>query len=110
MDAEYVLALTTLPLDQDAVAFARALVDERLAACVNILPEMQSIYRWQGNVEEERERQLLIKTTERCLVPLWERIRELHSYDVPEFIVLPVADGNDVYLRWIAESTGQPGS
>ncbi len=107
MNPEYVLALTTLPVDQDAVAFGRVLVDERLAACVSILPEMQSVYRWQGNVEQERERQLLIKTTARCLVPLWERIRELHSYDVPEFVVLQIADGNDVYLRWIADSTGQ---
>jgi periplasmic divalent cation tolerance protein len=107
MNAEYVLALTTLPLDQDALGFARVLVDERLAACVNILPEMQSVYRWKGNVEQERERQLLIKTTESCLAALWERVRELHSYDVPEFIVLRITDGNDVYLRWIAESTGQ---
>ncbi len=104
MEAEYVLALTTLPLDQDAIAFARTLVDERLAACVNILPEMQSVYRWQGNVEQDRERQVLIKTTAQRLSALWERIRELHTYDVPEFIVLPIQDGNDAYLRWIAES------
>lgn len=106
MDADYVLALTTLPLDQDADAFARALVGERLAACVNILPEMQSIYRWQGEVEQERERQVIIKTTQRRLAALWDRIRELHNYDVPEFVVLPIIDGNDVYLRWIEESTG----
>lgn len=109
MDADFVLALTTLPVEQDALTFARVLVDERLAACVNIMPEMQSVYRWQGNVEQERERQVLIKTTQRCLAALWDRIRELHSYDVPEFIVLRISDGNDVYLRWIAESTGQAG-
>lgn len=109
MEAEFVLALTTLPVDHDALAFARVLVDERLAACVNIMPEMQSVYRWEGNIEQERERQVLIKTTKSCLVPLWERIRELHSYDVPEFIVVTIADGNDVYLRWIAESTARTG-
>ncbi|MBI2220036.1 MAG: divalent-cation tolerance protein CutA [Acidobacteria bacterium] len=105
MDSEYVIALTTFPADQDAVEFARILVDERLAACVNICPEMVSIYRWQGAVEQDRERQVIIKTTQARVLALWERIRALHTYDVPEFVVLPVADGSDAYLRWIAEST-----
>lgn len=105
MESDYVIALTTLPADQDPAGFARLLVDERLAACVNILPEMTSIYRWQGAIEEDRERQVVIKTARHRLVALWERIRVLHTYDVPEFIVLPVIDGNDAYLRWIGEST-----
>lgn len=106
MSADYVLVLTTLPADGDAAAFARALVDERLAACVNLLPTMESIYRWEGSVERETERQVIIKTTRDRTVALWDRVRELHPYEVPEFIVLPIVDGNDAYLRWIADSTG----
>jgi periplasmic divalent cation tolerance protein len=105
MTHEHVVVLTTLPGDADAGAFARALVEGRLAACVNLLPLMESIYRWEGNIEKEPERQIVIKTTRLRLVALWERVRDLHPYDVPEFIVLPIVDGNDAYLRWIAEST-----
>jgi periplasmic divalent cation tolerance protein len=102
---EYVLVLTTLPSDTDAAAFARALVKERLAACVNLLPLMESVYRWEGRVERESERQLIIKTTRDQAAALWDRVRELHPYEVPEFVVLPIIDGNDAYLRWIGEST-----
>jgi periplasmic divalent cation tolerance protein len=105
MNNEYVIVLTTLPADADVAEFARTLVDERLAACVNLLPAMQSIYRWEGKVEEETERQLIMKTSRDRLVALWEHVRDAHPYDVPEFIVLPIIDGNDAYLRWIGEST-----
>jgi periplasmic divalent cation tolerance protein len=105
MTHDYVVVLTTLPADADAAAFGRALVQERLAACVNLLPQMESIYRWEGQVERELERQVVIKTSRVRLVALWERVRDLHPYDVPEFLVLPIVDGNDAYLRWIAEST-----
>jgi periplasmic divalent cation tolerance protein len=104
-ETDYVIVMTTLPADADVGPFAHALVEARLAACVNVLPGMDSIYRWDGKVEHDRERQLVIKTSRWCLVPLWERIRELHSYEVPEFIVLPIVDGNDAYLRWVGEST-----
>lgn len=106
MSHDFVLALTTLPAGQDAEAFARVLVEERLAACVNVLPEMLSVYRWQGAVEQERERQLVIKTTRQRADALRERVRALHSYETPEFVVLPIVDGHDAYLRWIADSTG----
>jgi periplasmic divalent cation tolerance protein len=105
MTHDYVVVLTTLPVDADAAAFARALVDDRLAACVNLLPQMESIYRWEGSVEREAERQVVIKTARQRVASLWERVRDLHPYDVPEFVVLPIVDGNDAYLRWIAEST-----
>lgn len=105
MDADYVLVLTTLPAAHDAPALARALVEDRLAACVNILPEMRSVYRWQGAIEEETERQIFIKTSRRRVPALWERLRALHPYDVPEFIVLPIIEGHEAYLRWIGEST-----
>jgi periplasmic divalent cation tolerance protein len=105
MPPEHVLVLTTLPVDADIAAFARSLVDERLAACVNVLPVMDSVYRWEGRVERESERQLIIKTTRERTETLWERVRELHPYEVPEFVVVSIVDGNDAYLRWIADST-----
>ena len=104
-ETQHVLILTTLPADADAAAFASALVEARLAACVNLLPAMESIYRWEGAVERETERQIVLKTSKDRTDALWERVRELHPYDVPEFIVLPIVDGNDAYLRWIGEST-----
>jgi periplasmic divalent cation tolerance protein len=109
MSAEFVIVLTTLPADADAPAFAKALVEARLAACVNLLPPMESVYRWQNTVEREHERQVLIKTTSMCVDSLWQRVRDLHSYDVPEFVVLPIVDGNQAYLQWIADSTAQDG-
>jgi periplasmic divalent cation tolerance protein len=105
MDPEYVLVLTTLPADADGAAFGRSLVDERLAACVNLLPLMDSVYRWEGNIEYETERQIVIKTSRQRVAALWDRVRELHPFEVPEFIVLQIADGNEAYLRWIGEST-----
>ena len=109
LNPEYVIVLTTWPVDGDAPAFAQALVSERLAACVNILAEMQSVYMWEGKLEQEPERQIVIKTTAERLVGLWERVRELHPYEVPEFLVLPIVDGNDVYLRWIRDATASEG-
>ena len=104
-DTPHVLVLTTLPVDADAAAFARTLVTERLAACVNLLAPMESVYRWEGTIEQETERQVVIKTSKDRVSMLWDRIRELHPYDVPECLVLPIVDGNDAYLRWVADST-----
>jgi periplasmic divalent cation tolerance protein len=104
-DTPHVLVLTTLPADADAAAFARTLVAERLAACVNLLPPMESIYEWEGEMQHDTERQLIMKTVRARVDGLWQRVRELHPYDVPEFVVLPIIDGNDAYLRWLAEST-----
>lgn len=106
MADEYVIVLTTLPAEgADASQLAGALVTERLAACVNILPPMMSIYRWEGKIEQELERQVIMKTSRSQVAALWERLRDLHPYDVPEFLVLPVVDGSDAYLKWIGEST-----
>lgn len=106
MHDEFVVVLTTLPLHADGAAIARTLVSERLAACVNLYGEMTSVYRWEGMVSEEPERQLVIKTRQVLLATLRERLRQLHPYEVPEFIVLPIVDGSEAYLRWIADSTG----
>jgi periplasmic divalent cation tolerance protein len=105
MSAEYVVVLTTVPGDFDGPAFGRTLVGDRLAACVNLLPAMESIYRWEGQVEQETERQVIIKTSRDRIVALWDRVRELHPYEVPEFLVLSIIDGNEAYLRWVGEST-----
>jgi periplasmic divalent cation tolerance protein len=105
LDPEYVVVLVTLPADADAPAFAHALVEARLAACVNLLPVMESVYRWEGRVEVGAERQALIKTSRERLPALWERVRQLHPYDVPEFLALPVVEGSAPYLQWIGEST-----
>ncbi len=100
-----VIVLTTFPSDGDVAALAHALVSERLAACVNVLPQMESTYRWQGAVETASERQLIIKTESSRIESLKQRLAALHPYDVPELLVLAVADGGESYLRWIAEST-----
>src|SRR5262245_12872540 len=105
MSAEYVVILTTLPADGDAASFARTLVEERLAACVNLLATMESVYRWEGRVEQETERQVIIKTSRDRVIALWDCVRELHPYEVPEFLVLSIVDGNEAYLRWVGEAT-----
>ena len=92
-------------MDSDAEKFASQLVEEKLAACVNIALAMRSVYRWKGAVERADERQLLIKTSSTQLTALESRIRSLHPYDVPEFVVIPITGGSDDYLSWLAENT-----
>ena len=103
LEQSAVLILTTLGTAADAVAFARTLVTEHLAACVNVLPPMTSIYRWKGAVEEEREQQLVIKTTSDRVAAIEARFSELHPYELPELIVLS-AGGSSRYLDWLSES------
>jgi periplasmic divalent cation tolerance protein len=102
--SSFVIVLTTFPVDEDPGQLARTLVNERLAACVNVLPPMPSTYRWEGNVEEVNEHQLIIKTAADRVEPLKRRINELHPYDVPELLVLPIADGSTTYLEWLRQS------
>jgi len=99
-----VLVLTTFPADGDAEKLAATLVEERLAACVNILPPMRSIYRWQGKVERADERQLLIKTGPGRLRALEKRVKELHPYDVPEFLAVIIDKTAPDYLSWLSDS------
>jgi len=99
------VVLVTCPSAAEARRIARAVVEARLAACVNILPgAVISIYRWKGKVESVKERLLLIKTSRKLLAKLRAAIERLHSYDVPEFIALPVAAGSPAYLAWIEEN------
>jgi periplasmic divalent cation tolerance protein len=104
VDSPAVLVLTTLGADADAAALARTLVEERLAACVNVLPAMTSLYRWKGAVEQDREQQLVIKTTPSRLRALEVRLKALHPYEVPEFLVVPAEGGSAAYLAWVRES------
>jgi periplasmic divalent cation tolerance protein len=104
-----VLVLTTWPAADDPSRLASALVEERLAACVNLLPEMTSVYRWHDHVDVERERQLVIKTTRPRLEALPARVRSLHPYEVPEWLVLPVIGGGEDYLAWLGACTAAPG-
>jgi periplasmic divalent cation tolerance protein len=103
--SDYVLVLTTVPAEGDADNLARTLVTEQLVACVNVLPPMVSTYRWKGSIEQDRERQLIMKTTRDRVAALRARVKELHSYEVPEFVVIPVQEGSEEYLKWISEST-----
>lgn len=103
-ESQAVLVLTTLGADVDASALARTLVDERLAACVNVLPPMISLYRWKGAVEQDREQQLIIKTAAERVPALEARLRALHPYEVPEFLVIPLAGGSHAYLSWLMEA------
>ena len=99
--SDAVIVLTTLAVGTDAAALARTLVAERLAACVNVLPVMTSVYRWEGRVEEDQERQLVIKTAEGRVTALVDRLRTLHPYTVPEVLVIQASGGSEDYLRWI---------
>jgi periplasmic divalent cation tolerance protein len=103
-DSTAVILLTTIGVTADVEPLARTLVEERLAACVNVLPTMQSFYRWEGAVQRDDERQLVIKTSPERLAALEQRLRSLHPYELPETLVL-TAGGSQQYLAWIREST-----
>ncbi len=98
------IVLTTAASEEEARKIARHLVERRAAACVNIVPQITSIYRWQGKVEEAREWLLIVKTTAAAFGQVSHAIAELHSYEVPECVCLPIEDGSPAYLEWIAES------
>jgi periplasmic divalent cation tolerance protein len=99
--SSFVIVLCTFPADQDPLPLVRTLVGERLAACVNVLPPMRSIYRWDETVEQAMEYQLVIKTRAERVEAITARIGGLHPYDVPEVLVLEVAGGAERYLAWL---------
>jgi periplasmic divalent cation tolerance protein len=102
--SDLILILTTMPDDDRAEALARTLVDERLAACVNVHGPMMSTYRWKGAVERDAERQVVIKTARDRRAAVEARLRELHPYDLPEFVVF-AAVASDAYGAWVSEET-----
>ena len=103
--SDVVIVMTTIGEDA-ADELARTLVEERLAACVNVLPPMSSTYWWKGRVERETERQLFIKTTRDRLTALEARFRALHPYELPEFIVMRPEAVGEAYAAWVAAETG----
>jgi len=103
--SEVLLVVTTLPDRATAERIAEALVTARVAACVNVLAECTSIYRWQGRVERAGEVPMLIKTTREAYARLEETLRTLHPYDVPEIVALPVTAGLPAYLDWVTQET-----
>ena len=100
-----IVVLITAPAEEDAAKMARALVDGRLAACVNIVRGVRSIYRWKGEVCDEPECLMVVKTVSENFEALKSRVREMHPYEVPEIIALPVVKGLGAYLEWVEENT-----
>ncbi len=102
------VVLSTFPDADTAARVARVLVEDRLAACVNVVPTVRSIYRWEGQVCDEAETLAVIKTTAERYAALAAKIAELHPYQVPEVIALPLADGHPPYLAWLAAQVARP--
>jgi|SRR5215469_4792459 len=105
------IVLVTCPSLAQARKIARAVVERRLAACVSVVPSpVESFYTWKGKFESAREHLLIIKTAAERLPPLEREVKRLHTYEVPEFIALPVTEGSQAYLAWLLEATssGQP--
>ena len=98
------IVLTTASSPEESRKIARELVERRLAACVNVIPQVQSVYRWQGAIEEAQEFLLVIKTTEAAFARLREALLQIHSYDVPECIAIVIEEGSTPYLKWIHDS------
>jgi len=107
MSEESIVVLSTFPDTETARRVARALIEEKLAACVNILPPIESIYRWEGAIESATETLILIKSTTWKYQLLEAKILELHPYEVPEIISLRADSGHVKYLRWIEQSLNQ---
>jgi len=102
-----IAVLSTCESEEQALRIARRLLERRLAACVNIVPGMTSVYRWKGAVEESREWLLVIKTRRELFGSLRAEIEREHSYEVPEVVALPIVDGAEAYLRWLEAETGR---
>jgi len=105
-DSQAIVVLITAANAEEATRLAETMVEERLAACVQILPEMLSIYYWKGEVQRDREVLLLVKTARARFVDLENRMREMHTYETPEIIALPVTAASEPYLNWLMSTTG----
>lgn len=102
---DVVLILSTVPTGDQGEAIARALVGQRLAACVTLSAPITSFYHWEGRLERDVERQVMIKTTRQQVAAIRARLGELHPYELPEFVVIDVADGSSAYLDWVRQAT-----
>jgi periplasmic divalent cation tolerance protein len=102
---EALVVYITAPNEDEAAKIARTLVEEKLAACVNIVPGIRSIYSWQGKIEDEQEVLMIVKTRYKHFKALKAKVLDMHSYTVPEIIALPIVDGSEEYLDWLKKAT-----
>lgn len=103
---EAIVVYITVPTEEEASRIAKTIVEERIAGCVNIVKGIRSIYNWQGKIEDDEELLMIIKTQRHLFEPLKRRVKELHSYTVPEIIALPIIEGSEDYIKWLKEVTG----
>jgi periplasmic divalent cation tolerance protein len=101
-----IVVFITVSNEEETVKIARALVETRLAACVNIVKDIRSIYSWQDKIEDESEVLMIVKTKKSRFEALSAKVKELHSYTVPEIIALPIIEGSEDYIKWLREVTG----
>ena len=102
---EFILVFITCGSEEEALKIARSLVEDHLAACVNLVSPVRSIYRWEGKIWDEKEWILIVKTQKKRFEEIEKRVKSLHSYSVPEMISLPIVDGSSSYLNWLEEMT-----
>jgi periplasmic divalent cation tolerance protein len=107
-ESSYVVVLITTGGLEEARGIADMLVEKRQAACVNIVPTVSSVYRWEGAIEHDEESLMIVKTRAELLPEVVDSVRTAHSYEVPEIIALPIGGGNADYLDWLGTETGQP--
>ena len=103
--SEYLLVISTVPSEKEGSTIAKAIVEDRLAACVNVTPRIQSFYWWEERISDDREFILFIKTKASLFPELETKIKALHSYQVPEIIAIPIQTGSKEYLDWIEQNT-----
>ena len=108
MTSEAIVVFMTAATPEEATRLAEMLIGARLAACVQVLPEMESIYRWKGNIERQSETLLIAKTLREKFADLEREVRALHSYDTPEIIAVPILSGSPPYLSWLTDSLDIP--
>lgn len=104
MMTDYIIVFCTVPNEAAAQKIARQLVEEKLAACCNIIPGLHSIYTWENKIQEDTEHLLIIKSRQKVFSRLEDRLKEMHPYSIPEIIALPIIKGNKEYLKWIGEN------
>jgi periplasmic divalent cation tolerance protein len=105
MKSEFIVVLVTSGSEEEALKIAHSLVEKHLAACVNLISSIRSLYRWEGKISDEKEYLLIIKTQKQRFEELEKEVKSLHSYSVPEIISLPIVEGSSAYLNWIRENT-----
>jgi len=101
-----IVVFITASDEDEAAKIAKALIESRLAGCANIIKDIRSIYSWQGKIEDEKEVLVVVKTQKILFDSLMKKVKELHSYTVPEIIALPIIEGSEDYLKWLKEVTG----